>query len=168
MGAVGANFPADQLHESEVSAFRQAETESVNRAICARVKVAANAGDDVAQGVLSLVAQNGIARLVVGAAADKRYSRKLTAPTSKTALSVQQQAPTNCSIWFVCKGNLVSTRYYCFFGGGGGSSRSILHYIRDRFHPKLISGHTGSRRQLLAGKAMRREKPQQQVIIWCS
>ncbi|GJM97348.1 hypothetical protein PR202_ga14269 [Eleusine coracana subsp. coracana] len=32
------------------------------------------------------------------------------APTSKTALSVQQQAPPTCSIWFLCKGNLVCTR----------------------------------------------------------
>ncbi|TVU07504.1 hypothetical protein EJB05_40860, partial [Eragrostis curvula] len=90
---VGANFPADQLHDSEVTAFRQAETEAMNRAmtkyrvICARVKVQAvckvatlNAADDVAQGILSLVAQNGITRLVVGAAADKRYTKLATAP----------------------------------------------------------------------------------------
>ena len=122
MHAVGANFPASQLHESEVAAFRQAETATMNRAmvkyrvICARVKVqavckVAEDEDDVAQGILGLVAQNGITRLVIGAAADKRYSRKLTAPTSKTALSVQEQPPPTCSIWFLCKGNLVGARY---------------------------------------------------------
>ncbi|GJN39435.1 hypothetical protein PR202_gb28555 [Eleusine coracana subsp. coracana] len=119
---MGANFPADQLHDPEVAAFRQGETEAMNRSmakyrvICARVKVpaickvAVEDKDDVAMGILSLVAENGITRLVMGAAADKRYSRKLMAPTSKTALSLQQQAPPTCSIWFLCKGNLVCTR----------------------------------------------------------
>ncbi|PVH47197.1 hypothetical protein PAHAL_4G000500 [Panicum hallii] len=108
---MGANFPAEQLHESEVSAFRQAETQAMNL-ICAKVKVhavckveTAVAGDgDVAQGILRLVAQNGIRRLVVGAAADKRYSSKMTAP------SVQQHAHPLCAIWFLCKGNLICTR----------------------------------------------------------
>ncbi|OEL34543.1 hypothetical protein BAE44_0004438 [Dichanthelium oligosanthes] len=117
---MGAHFPADQLHESEVSAFRQAETQAMNRAmakyrtICAKVKVHAVckvetvAGDgDVAQGILKLVAQHGIRRLVVGAAADKRYSSKMTAPSSRTAASVQQQAHPRCGIWFLCKGNLI-------------------------------------------------------------
>ncbi|XP_062233883.1 U-box domain-containing protein 33-like [Phragmites australis] len=119
---MGANFPADQLHEAEVSAFRQAETQAMNRdmakyrAICARVKVPAtckvltDAVDDVAQGILRLVAQHGITRLVIGAAADKRYTKKMTAPSSKTALSVQQQAHPLCNIWFLCKGNLICTR----------------------------------------------------------
>jgi interleukin-1 receptor-associated kinase 1 len=121
--AVGASFPAEQLHESEVSAFRQAETQIMNRAmakyraICSKVKVAAVCkvetvpGDgDVAQGILRLVAQNGIRRLVVGAAADKRYSSRMRAPSSRTAVSVQQQAHPLCAIWFLCKGNLVCTR----------------------------------------------------------
>ncbi|KAF8692356.1 hypothetical protein HU200_039684 [Digitaria exilis] len=120
---LGANFPAEQLHESEVSAFRQAETQAMHRAMakyramCAKVKVQAVwqvltvGGDgDVAQGILSLVAQHGVRRLVVGAAADKRYSSKMRAPSSRTAASVQQQAHPLCSVWFVCKGNLVCTR----------------------------------------------------------
>ncbi|RLN11222.1 U-box domain-containing protein 33-like [Panicum miliaceum] len=112
------------LHESEVSAFRQAEMQAMNRAmakyraICAKVKAhavckveTAVAGDgDVAQGILRLVAQNGIRRLVVGAAADKRYSSKMTAPSSRTAASVQQHAHPLCAIWFLCKGNLICTR----------------------------------------------------------
>nr|XP_034589761.1 U-box domain-containing protein 33-like [Setaria viridis]TKW23631.1 hypothetical protein SEVIR_4G304000v2 [Setaria viridis] len=120
---MGASFPAEKLHESEVSAFRQAETQAMTRAmakyraICAKVKVAAVckvetvSGDgDVAQGILRLVVQNGIRRLVVGAAADKRYSSKMRAPSSRTAVSVQQQAHPQCAIWFLCKGNLVCTR----------------------------------------------------------
>ncbi|KAL6873512.1 hypothetical protein ACP4OV_013594 [Aristida adscensionis] len=120
---MGANFPAEQLHEAEVSAFRQAEAQALHRAmakyraICARVKVhavckvaTAPADGDLAQGILRLAAEHGVARLVVGAAADKRYHKKMMAPTSKTALSVHQQAPPQCAIWFLCKGNLICTR----------------------------------------------------------
>ncbi|CAN6200401.1 unnamed protein product [Urochloa humidicola] len=124
---MGAKFPAEQLHESEVSAFRQAETQAMNRAMgkyramCAKVKVQAVCkvveDGDVAQGILRLVAQQGIRRLVVGAAADKRYSSKMRAPSSRTAATVQQQAHPLCAIWFVCKGNLV-----CAGGGGGGAA----------------------------------------------
>ncbi|KAL6603387.1 hypothetical protein ACP70R_043748 [Stipagrostis hirtigluma subsp. patula] len=118
---LGGKIPAEQLHEAEVAAFRQAETQAVNeamakyRAICARVKVHAVCrvlmdGGDVAQGILRLVAEHGITRLVVGAAANKRYHKKMNAPTSKTALSVQQQAHPMCNLWFLCKGNLICTR----------------------------------------------------------
>ncbi|CAN6162574.1 unnamed protein product [Urochloa humidicola] len=118
---MGAKFPAEQLHESEVTAFRQAETQAMNRAMakyratCAKVKVQAVCkvveDGDIAQGILRLVAQHGIRRLVVGAAADKRYSSKMRAPSSRTAATVQQQAHPLCAIWFLCKGNLVCTRF---------------------------------------------------------
>jgi hypothetical protein len=33
------------------------------------------------------------------------------APRSKKSMTVQQKASPGCRIWFVCKGNLVCTRY---------------------------------------------------------
>jgi hypothetical protein len=101
VGGVGVQAGRDAGHEP-----------CHGQVICAKVKVhavckveTAVAGDgDVAQGILRLVAQNGIRRLVVGAAADKRYSSKMTAP------SVQQHAHPLCAIWFLCKGNLICTR----------------------------------------------------------
>jgi hypothetical protein len=37
--------------------------------------------------------------------------RKMFAPRSKKSATVQQKASPSCRIWFVCKGNLVCTRY---------------------------------------------------------
>ncbi|URD73906.1 U-box domain-containing protein [Musa troglodytarum] len=46
----------------------------------------------------------------MGAAADKKFSKKMKEPMSKKALLVQEQADPSCNLWFVCKGNLICTR----------------------------------------------------------
>ncbi|XP_072967992.1 U-box domain-containing protein 33-like [Typha angustifolia] len=117
---MGGYFPADQLDEHEVATFRQIEFRTMNKTIlkyltiCSHVKVRADKliteMGDVAEGIVMLIAQHGITELVVGAAADKNYSKKMKAPTSKTALAVQEQADPSCKIQFVCKGHLICTR----------------------------------------------------------
>ncbi|URD73908.1 U-box domain-containing protein [Musa troglodytarum] len=66
--------------------------------------------DDVCQGLVLLIAQHKITNLVMGAAADKKFSKKMKEPMSKKALLVQEQADPSCNLWFVCKGNLICTR----------------------------------------------------------
>ncbi|KAJ6747965.1 hypothetical protein OIU79_029155 [Salix purpurea] len=68
--------------------------------------------DDIAKGIVEVIAQGNIRWLVMGAAADKYYSncRKLGELKSKKAIFVCQQAPTSCHIWFVCRGSLIYTR----------------------------------------------------------
>ncbi|XP_042442040.1 U-box domain-containing protein 33-like [Zingiber officinale] len=117
-------LPANQLKEKEVSAYRDDEREKMNQCLdeyvnlCSRVKVhkaetLVIEKDNVGKGLLELVANRGITKLVMGAAADRNYSRKMRAPKSKTALSLQQQADPSCKIWFVCKGNLICPRDAC-------------------------------------------------------
>ena len=36
--------------------------------------------------------------------------RKMRAPRSKKAVTVQRKADPSCRVWFVCKGNLICTR----------------------------------------------------------
>ncbi|KAJ8470492.1 hypothetical protein OPV22_024835 [Ensete ventricosum] len=115
---------ASHLQEEEVAAYRSIERANMHRCLeeytsmCSRVKVK-TAGklvierDDVRKGLVELVAQHGITQLVMGAAADKYYSRRMKGPRSKTALALQQQADPSCKIWFVCKGNLICTRDAC-------------------------------------------------------
>ncbi|XP_018684785.2 U-box domain-containing protein 33 isoform X1 [Musa acuminata AAA Group] len=117
-------IPASHLQEEEVAAYRSIERANMHGCLdeyitmCSRVKVK-RAGklviekDDVRKGLVELVAQHGITQLVMGAAADKYYSRRMKGPRSKTALAVQQQADPSCKIWFVCKGNLICTRDAC-------------------------------------------------------
>ncbi|OAY83771.1 U-box domain-containing protein 33, partial [Ananas comosus] len=90
---LGAWFPVSQLQEQEVKAEKIVIEEN-----------------DIAKSIVELIAQHGIAKLVMGAAADKHYSRRMKSPKSKTAQTVQQQADPSCKILFVCKGNLICAR----------------------------------------------------------
>ncbi|XP_064948682.1 U-box domain-containing protein 33-like isoform X1 [Musa acuminata AAA Group] len=118
---LGAWFPADQLKSQEVSAYRQIEKAKMEKAVneyvkrCSIIKeVQAEKlvieADDVCQGLVQLIAQHKITNLVMGAAADKKFSKKMKEPMSKKALLVQEQADPSCNLWFVCKGNLICTR----------------------------------------------------------
>ncbi|GAV79309.1 Usp domain-containing protein/U-box domain-containing protein/Pkinase_Tyr domain-containing protein [Cephalotus follicularis] len=66
--------------------------------------------DDVESGIVEIIVRHNIRWLVMGAAADKYYSKKLTELKSKKAVFVCQQAPNFCHIWFACKGCLIYTR----------------------------------------------------------
>ncbi|CAL9776205.1 unnamed protein product, partial [Musa acuminata subsp. burmannicoides] len=117
---VGGSFLASSLSAVQVSAYRQMERDKMNKrldeylAVCLRLKVRAEKlvieNDDVTRGLVELIAQFGITKLVMGAAADKRYSKKMKELKSKTATGVNQQADPSCMIWFVCKGKLIYTR----------------------------------------------------------
>ncbi|KAF3793588.1 U-box domain-containing protein 33 [Nymphaea thermarum] len=66
--------------------------------------------DDVGKGIVELVAQHEIEELVMGAAADKSFSKRMKSPTSKKAIYVNQHALPSCRIRFVCKGTHIRTR----------------------------------------------------------
>ncbi|KAI8028249.1 U-box domain-containing protein 33 [Camellia lanceoleosa] len=135
----GTKFPVSQAEEHQVNAYR--ETNRLLRAysmICERagvlsllpvlslhVNVIVSSADVVHTGkdsiekvIVELISQHGIKMLVLGAAADKCYSRKMTQTKSKKATYVRLQAPLFCRILFVCKGRLIHTRE----GGLEGSS----------------------------------------------
>ncbi|XP_064955312.1 U-box domain-containing protein 33-like [Musa acuminata AAA Group] len=114
-------FPANQLEEQEVAAYRNIEREKMHKCVdeylnmCASVKVQKAEKlvierDDVGKGLVELIALHGITKLVMGAAEDRYYSRRMKAPKSKTALAVQEHADPSCKIWYICKGNLICTR----------------------------------------------------------
>ncbi|WOL18955.1 hypothetical protein Cni_G27752 [Canna indica] len=112
-------LPASKLNEKEVAAYRQNEREDVDTSLDGYINLCARARkverhviekDDIGKGIVEAISLHGITKLIMGAAADKHYTRKMKAPRSKTALTVQQQADPSCKIWFVCKGNLICTR----------------------------------------------------------
>ncbi|XP_020113001.1 U-box domain-containing protein 33-like [Ananas comosus] len=117
---MGCRFPASKLKEQEVTAHRKLEMSSIYKTmnaylnICSSKKVRAEKvvieRDDVGEGLVEIVADRGITKLVMGAASEKQYSRKMKMPKSKKALNVQRHARPSCAIWFVCKGNLICTR----------------------------------------------------------
>ncbi|OAY83773.1 U-box domain-containing protein 33 [Ananas comosus] len=146
---MGGYFPADQLNDHEVATFRQIETQTMNKTMlkyqtmCARVKVRAEKlvieMDDIVEGIVMLISQHQITELVMGAAADKQFTKKLKAPISKTALAVQRQADSSCKIWFLCKGNLICTR-----PGNPNGQSSIVINLWDGVPKKASHGSENS------------------------
>ncbi|KAJ4778235.1 U-box domain-containing protein kinase family protein [Rhynchospora pubera] len=118
-GVVGW-VPADQVTAKEVAAYRKVENEKMNKTMStymsmfARFKIKPEKliieSDDIADGLLSLITKHGITELVMGAGADKTYSKTMKVPVSPTALTVQARADPACKIWFVCNGKLICTR----------------------------------------------------------
>ncbi|XP_078182697.1 U-box domain-containing protein 33-like [Carex rostrata] len=118
-GVVGW-VPADQVTAKEVAAYRKVETEKMNKTMStytsmfARFKIKPEKliieSEDIAEGLLSVMTRHSINELVMGAGADKTYSKTMKAPVSPTALTVQARADPACKIWFVCNGKLICTR----------------------------------------------------------
>ncbi|WOL10105.1 U-box domain-containing protein 33-like isoform X1 [Canna indica] len=117
---MGGKFPATVLRSEQVSAYRQSERAKMNKkleeylAVCSHLKVSTEKlvieSDVVAKGLVKLIQEFGIPKLVMGAASDKHYSKKMKDLKSKTAIHVKQHADPSCIIWFVCKGKLIYTR----------------------------------------------------------
>ncbi|KAB1214360.1 U-box domain-containing protein 33 [Morella rubra] len=117
---MGTKFPASSLKEQEVWAYRKLERQNMQKIldeyllICGRMGVRAEKlcieMDSIEKGIVELIFQHGIKKLVMGAAADKHFSRKMVELKSKKAIYVRQQAPAYCHIQFVCKGNLIHIR----------------------------------------------------------
>ncbi|XP_072988878.1 U-box domain-containing protein 33-like isoform X1 [Typha latifolia] len=129
---MGTKFRASQLIPQQVNAYRQGEREKMEKnldeylVVCSKLKVRTEKlvieMDDIIKGLEELISLHGITKLVMGAAADKHYSRKMKEPRSKTAIGVLQRADPSCKIWFICKGNLICTREGSMISYGIASS----------------------------------------------
>ncbi|CAI0472194.1 unnamed protein product [Linum tenue] len=126
---MGAKFPASSLKDTEVRAFRDIERQEMYKILAEYLRLCRKAGvqaeelvvekESIEDGILELITSHGIKKLVMGAAANRRYSkllmtaeccRTMMAPKSKKATSVKERAPAYCHIWFVCKGHLIHPR----------------------------------------------------------
>ncbi|XP_008232891.1 PREDICTED: U-box domain-containing protein 33 [Prunus mume] len=118
--SIGGWFPASSLKDEEVRAYREIERQNMNKIledylrICRQMGVRAEklhiVTDCIEKGIVELISQHGIRKLVMGAAADKYHSRKMMDLKSKKAIYVRQHAPVSCHIQFICKGHLIHTR----------------------------------------------------------
>ncbi|KAG6730023.1 hypothetical protein I3842_01G059200 [Carya illinoinensis] len=117
---MGTRWPASILEEQEVKAYRKIQRQHMNKilieyiSICRQMEVPADTlhteMDCIEKGILKLISEHGIRELVMGAAANKHYSKKLINLKSKKAIFVCQKAPISCSVKFICKGHLIYTR----------------------------------------------------------
>ncbi|KAK6918375.1 Protein kinase domain [Dillenia turbinata] len=117
---LGVKFPASKLKEQEVRAYRELERQKTQKLLDEYLQICQKAGvraekvrkemEHIEKGIVELISQCKIRKLVMGAAADKNYSKKMTELKSKKAMYVRLQAPVSCHIWFVCKNHLIYTR----------------------------------------------------------
>ncbi|KAL5680805.1 hypothetical protein ACJX0J_007190, partial [Zea mays] len=117
---MGVKFHSSKLSPEQVKLFRRIEHERVDKQLdgyvrqCSKMKVKCEKlvfeKDDVVAGLVELVVLHKVTRLVIAAAADRQYSRKMDRPKCRTATEIMQRADPSCKIWFVCKGQLICTR----------------------------------------------------------
>ncbi|VAI19655.1 unnamed protein product [Triticum turgidum subsp. durum] len=82
---MGARIPASQVQEQELTAYKKMELQTISNTLdqhlllCAQEKVQAEKlvveSEDVAEGLVQLITAHHITALVMGAAADKHYSK---------------------------------------------------------------------------------------------
>ncbi|XP_027907221.1 U-box domain-containing protein 33-like isoform X2 [Vigna unguiculata] len=117
---MGAKFPASALREQEVQDYHERERQKIPKTMDAYLYICQKMGvradkiliemDCVEKGIVELIHQYGIHRLVMGAASDKYHSRRMVSLKSKKAIYVCEQAPASCHVQFVCNGYLIHTR----------------------------------------------------------
>ncbi|KAI3493482.1 hypothetical protein L1887_41874 [Cichorium endivia] len=117
---MGTKFRINQLETHQVAAYHELEKQDMYKLlekynqICQRERVCAELHDvdnsSIEKGIVKFISDNNVKRLVMGAAADKHYSRKMVNLKSKKAMYVRLQADASCEIQFICKGNLITTR----------------------------------------------------------
>ncbi|XP_017235711.1 U-box domain-containing protein 33 isoform X1 [Daucus carota subsp. sativus] len=118
--SMGTKYSFSRLKDHQARTYHDTERQHMQSVletyglICERAGVWAETlhieMDSIEKGIVELISMNNIRRLVMGAAADKLYSKKMIELKSKKAIYVCQKAPMSCHIWFVCNGNLIYTR----------------------------------------------------------
>ncbi|KAF3967051.1 hypothetical protein CMV_008903 [Castanea mollissima] len=94
--------------------------------------------DSIEKGIVNLICQHGIRKLVMGAAVDKHYSKKMMDLKSKKAIYVRLHVPVSCRIQFICKGRLIHTSV------GSGTDVSSLDGIDEILTPRKSVGEGSS------------------------
>ncbi|KAH6817924.1 U-box domain-containing protein kinase family protein [Perilla frutescens var. frutescens] len=117
---MGTKVAISMLEDNQVKLFHENERQEMLNIIDKYIRICERSGvraeklwkemDSIEKGIVQLIYEHDIKWLVMGAAANKSYSRKMKEPKSKKAIHVRSEAPNFCQIWFICKGNRIYTR----------------------------------------------------------
>ncbi|XP_035547286.1 U-box domain-containing protein 33-like [Juglans regia] len=115
-----AKTPAKYVNEMFVTEHEERDRQNMYEIlhrydqICGKMGVQAEIRqtemENIEEGIVTLITQYGIKWLVMGAAAEKHYSRKMIELKSEKSKYVCERAPVDCFIQFICKGCLIRTR----------------------------------------------------------
>ncbi|XP_071715458.1 U-box domain-containing protein 33-like isoform X2 [Rutidosis leptorrhynchoides] len=117
---MGTKFRITQLETHQVEAYHEVERQDMLQLLKKYKQMCQNSGvrvevqyiemDSIEKGIVEFIIQHNVRRLVMGAAMDKHYNRKMVDLRSKKAMYVRLQAAASCQIQFVCKGNVIFTK----------------------------------------------------------
>uniref|UniRef100_M4D1G8 RING-type E3 ubiquitin transferase n=1 Tax=Brassica campestris TaxID=3711 RepID=M4D1G8_BRACM len=120
---ISINPTSSGLEQSEIDAIQESELTSSYeillkyRDICAvegileqDVDISYSLANNVGEGIVELIYENNIKKLIMGAAADSHNSEDMVNITSRKFDYVTKHAPHCCKIWLVGNGNLIHTR----------------------------------------------------------
>ncbi|CAA7026098.1 unnamed protein product [Microthlaspi erraticum] len=154
---ISMNPTSSGLEQSEIDAIQESEWTSAYesllkyRDICEDegvekqdVDIFCNLANNVGEGIVELIYENNIKKLIMGAAADSHYSQGMVNIKSRKAKYVSRHAPHCCKMWLVCKGNLIQTREGQFDSAGSShassESLSSLHGLVSALIPYEEAG----------------------------
>lgn len=117
---MGTKFRLEQLEAHQVTAYHELERQEMLQLlekynqICRKAGVCAEVHyiemDSIEKGIVEFILNHNVRRLVMGAATDRQYSRRMVDLKSRKAIYVRLQAAPSCHIQFICKGNVIFTR----------------------------------------------------------
>ncbi|XP_031108988.1 U-box domain-containing protein 32 isoform X2 [Ipomoea triloba] len=120
LSAMDGKLSNTKLKQAAVKACQELERQKMHKLVNQYLVFLDQAGiqgdkmwlemNDVEKGIVQVIREQNIRWLVMGAAAEKYYSKKLSGLKSNKAIFVCQHAPVSCHIWFICSGCLIYTR----------------------------------------------------------
>ncbi|GJS16113.1 U-box domain-containing protein kinase family protein [Tanacetum coccineum] len=116
------------LYTHQIVEHRAAEMQETNKLLDKYKQICQNAGvfaevyyiamNSIEKGIVEFILKHNIRKLVMGAAADKQFSKRMVDVKSKKAIYVKLKAPASCQIQFICKGKVIFTRQGTLDGVG--------------------------------------------------
>ncbi|CAM8894416.1 unnamed protein product [Rhodiola kirilowii] len=117
---MGGRFHPSKLKQHMVIDHRDLERQSMQEVLKTYLSMLQQAGarveavhiekGSVEEGIVELISLQRIKTLVMGAAANKHYHKRMVDIRSKTAKYVHEHGHSSCHIWFICKGHLIKRR----------------------------------------------------------
>nr|GEX09981.1 U-box domain-containing protein kinase family protein [Tanacetum cinerariifolium] len=117
---MGTKFPINQLDPNLVATQHEKDRQDMHKLLNKYKQICQKAGvcpevhyiemSSIEKGIVALILEHNVRRLVMGAAADKHYSRRMVDLRSRTAIYVRLQADPSCHIQFICKDKVIFTR----------------------------------------------------------
>ncbi|KAI3693382.1 hypothetical protein L6452_33217 [Arctium lappa] len=133
---MGTKFRINQLEAHQVKAFHDEERQNMHQLVDKYKQICQEAGvcvevqhiemESIEKGIVELILQHNVRRLVMGAAADKQYSKRMADLKSKKAIYVRLHAAPSCQIQFICRGKIIFTRQSRLDGLGVSISSPAL------------------------------------------